>query len=438
MRFKRSVLIVVIVALFVISLGFVFAAHNVTFSGGSSEVYLDEDVSYFYNVSVENTDGDQVANVTEVNITLPNNFVSSPSTNGTDTSSIFSVSGQVLSWSNITEFVVNGSDTNHFWFNATVTWPGSYNITVATTNGTFTSRSNLSVFVNDTSGPTVNLSSPPNSSSSTATSYNFTFNVTDYRNISLCYLVVDDSVYQNSSDISRGVNGFYNGTFAAGVHNWSVHCEDVGGFLGNSPVWIFTVTQQVTTEEEETTTSGAGGGGYPTLNANEKEMKGDGYKARLQRNWKVMFTAEDGRSHKLTAFDFVEGKSAKVKVESNPIEATINVGGDGEKFDLDGNGRYDLRVVVEDVTSSIVEILMYLIDEPIPSSHQEAPAVSRESPAEEAPTDNVQQSPASSPREDSSLGVTEVVVTVILVIVAVAIGLYLQFYKGRKLKKAKK
>ena len=55
-----------ILTLVVLSLYFVFASHDV--SSDTSSVY--EDATHLYNITINNTDAGQDANITQVNITL--------------------------------------------------------------------------------------------------------------------------------------------------------------------------------------------------------------------------------------------------------------------------------------------------------------------------------------------------------------------------------
>ena len=77
-------------------------------------------------------------------------FNFSVDTNGTDASDVaFSNTSTVLSWTNSSGYVINGSENKSFWFNATAYTPGTYNISVTTLNVTGAFTSNISITVND-------------------------------------------------------------------------------------------------------------------------------------------------------------------------------------------------------------------------------------------------------------------------------------------------
>ena len=140
---------------------FVIAAQTITTSSGGTSYSINEDVGFIYNISVNNTDAGQTANITQVNITfLSNTFSFIASSNGTDAASTFTNTSSVLSWTNTSTYLINGSQWKYFWFNATASTPGNYNITITTVNGTQAYYYNISVRVNDTTAPVVAIVTP--------------------------------------------------------------------------------------------------------------------------------------------------------------------------------------------------------------------------------------------------------------------------------------
>jgi len=153
-NFKGS-LVIGIISL-ILGLGFVYAVHIVTTSSGGTSFNFNQSVSYLYNITINNTDPGQTANITQVNITFSSSiFLFSAGTNGTNTPFVtFTNTSTVLSWTNSTGYLINGSTNNsYFWFNATASTPGRYNITVTTLNSTGPYTTNLSVTINDTTAP---------------------------------------------------------------------------------------------------------------------------------------------------------------------------------------------------------------------------------------------------------------------------------------------
>lgn len=161
----------ILIAISILSLSFVIADHVITISGGTS-ITVNEDVTNFYNISVNISDVGYSANVSQVNITLWGDFTFLSDSNGSDAREgtgknfSFSNTSTVLSWQNLTDYINNGSRRNYFWFNATATTPGTYNMTVSTLNGTEFLSTNLTITVNDTTLPDISTILANNTSSS--------------------------------------------------------------------------------------------------------------------------------------------------------------------------------------------------------------------------------------------------------------------------------
>ena len=132
-------------------LSFVLAVHTISLISSDS---VNETISNTFNVSVENTDALTTANITQVDIVIPASFTFTSSSDGTSaSSSTFSDSGSTLTWSN--DGLIMNLTTQYFWFDATASTPGDYNLTVSTTNSSGTSSTNLAVTVNDTTAPSL-------------------------------------------------------------------------------------------------------------------------------------------------------------------------------------------------------------------------------------------------------------------------------------------
>ena len=163
--------IFIILSAFLIS--FVLASHTVTVTGDGTSISVNQIVQFTYNITVNNSDSGQTANITQVNITLFGNFNFTGS-QGTNANGTFSNTSIVLSWTNYSaaSYLINGSDIKNFWFNATVNSPGTYTILITTLNVSGPFYTNITVTVNDTTKPAVTINSPGNTNYS-ATSMNF-------------------------------------------------------------------------------------------------------------------------------------------------------------------------------------------------------------------------------------------------------------------------
>jgi hypothetical protein len=198
-----------------ISVFLVFAAHVITTSTGTTSFTLNEDAQYTYNITVNNTDAGQNANITRVNVTfLDTSFVFTSGTNGTSSIGTFSNTTTVLSWLNSTVYLVNGSEWKYFWFNATASTPGIYNITITTVNATSSYTSNLSVTVNDITAPDINLTAPTSYQNLSSSSVSFNCSQTDNYNLKNSTLMGNWSGgwHSNQTTSITGVSNYTNFT----------------------------------------------------------------------------------------------------------------------------------------------------------------------------------------------------------------------------------
>lgn len=134
-----------------VTLGFA-VAHNI---GPPTSNNIREDTYTIINITVNNSA--EWVSITDVNITIPGSFTYLTSTNGSSAGAVnFTNTSTVLQWRNGTGLILNVTFTNYtFWFNASASTPGSYNITIDLTNTTQGTQSllNFTVLVNDTTVP---------------------------------------------------------------------------------------------------------------------------------------------------------------------------------------------------------------------------------------------------------------------------------------------
>ncbi|MBI2047279.1 hypothetical protein HYT26_03920, partial [Candidatus Pacearchaeota archaeon] len=215
-----------------------------------------EDRGYIYNISVNNTNEGGIDNITQVNITLPSSFTLRNLDLGFDavnlsyggngsrvTNYIFQNTSTVLSFLiNISNITVVPSSTSQifFWFNASASTPGVYNITVTTVNSTgFTNSTNISVTVNDTTIPQVTIVRPEIKNYS-ATSITFNITVTDNVNISNCSYSLNRGVANYSmSNTSLTSYNATNASIAEGIYNVTFDCNDTSGNWNSTEIRHF-------------------------------------------------------------------------------------------------------------------------------------------------------------------------------------------------------
>lgn len=211
---------------------FVFADHIVTPGSGNAtstdNFNVDEDLSVMYNITINNSDKGGENNITQVNITLWDNFNFTAGTNVTNvTDSVFLNTSNVLSWTNDT-YLINGSEGGSslasFFFNATAATPGTYNITITTMNISGTFQTNLSVKVNDTTAPDLSVITPVNSTNSSDTALDVNYSVSDASSsISTCWWT-NDTMSANLTLASCG--NITDVTWTAGIHNVTIWSND--------------------------------------------------------------------------------------------------------------------------------------------------------------------------------------------------------------------
>lgn len=242
-------------AFILLSLNFVFTQHTST----PTSMTINQSQYYIFNITLNNSNTGQAGNITQVNITLPSGFLFVANSNGSSINSTggtyfpgsiatFTNTSTVLSWTNTTEYLINGSVVNsYFWFNATaqasLVPSGYYNITITSLNGTGIHQTNLSVKVNDINAPVISLITPTSGNATTPTSVTFSFNVTDDSTISNCSLILNGApININNSGTNRtgGTTSFVNISYIVS-NTWNINCTDIDNNRANSSTQIFSL-----------------------------------------------------------------------------------------------------------------------------------------------------------------------------------------------------
>ena len=167
---------------------FVLAAHVITTSSGGTGFSVNEDVQFTYNISVNNTDSADTANITQVNITLPTSLTFADGTNRTDAGA-HSFTNASISWFNASNLVGNLT-RKFFGFNASASTPGTYNITMTTVNVSGVFQTNITLTVNDTTAPSSITFVSPTSTNGSILVSNIPLNITATDNVNISTIVV--------------------------------------------------------------------------------------------------------------------------------------------------------------------------------------------------------------------------------------------------------
>lgn len=391
MRLRYNLWGLFLLAFLIIQINLATSVHTIT----PTSFNFPEEVSRFYNITVNNSDPTFAANITQVNITLPSSFTFTTGTNGTDAPlNVFRNTTTVLSWTNSTGGLVLNNTIKRFWFNATATIPGSYNITVTTSNSTGSFSTNIPVTINDTTSPIINLIYPASGTSSTDTSYDFEFNSTDEGTIANCSLIIDNSIISTLTTINStgGKNTILtsSGSFSEGIHNWSINCTDSVNNIANSSSWNFTVQAAATTDAADESSSG--GSNTETTFRPTKTQLNEGYKVSVRKGSNVKLL--EGHNLKV---DSVTKSEVSLTLTSTPQTVRLGIGEEG-KYNLDGDNTKDVYIKFEKVSGTTALIKVMWIDEqitqppatttqqtpqPTPEVKQETPTTQRYSPAPE-------------------------------------------------------
>ncbi|MBT3405527.1 hypothetical protein HN832_05085 [archaeon] len=222
------------------SISLVIAAQVITTSGGATSYSVLEDLTFNFNMTVNNTDVD--VNITQVNMTIPSSFSFLVNSNGTNAAThTFSNTTTILTWTH--DGLVQNVTSNYLWFNATPATPGLYNITVTSLNTTGTSATNIAVTVNDTNSPSeINFTSPITYGNYSGT---LILNITliDDGTMDLVFFNVTNSTGgQNATYTASNPSGnYWNASllttdFVDGTYNITVWSNDSAGNANNTVV----------------------------------------------------------------------------------------------------------------------------------------------------------------------------------------------------------
>ncbi|MEK6840699.1 MAG: PGF-pre-PGF domain-containing protein [Nanoarchaeota archaeon] len=173
-----------------------------------------------------------------------------------------------VAYSSMTNTFSTTGSTSHSTTVSGLTNGSTYNYYVRCndTSGNFnTNDFTISFSVNvttDSIAPTVTLRSPENASTwSSSSTVVFTYNVSDASSITNCSLLIDNSVDQTDTTITKDSNQTFSKTLTNADHNWSVSCYDSSNNSGSSATRYLTVSVTATSAAAATGGGGGGGGG---------------------------------------------------------------------------------------------------------------------------------------------------------------------------------
>lgn len=254
--------------------------------------------------------------------------------------------------------------TYYYFENSSVAEMNSSNVTIYCNDSAGNFDSDLIYFSIDKTNPEINLISPADSYSTSSTSLDFQFNVSDNLNISSCYLIISgdsSSATTNSSAISNETN-IISKSFSSGSYTWKINCTDTAGNIGNSSTRSLTITSSSTT----TNSPGGGGGSSATatikvFSVNEDQLN-EGYNLYVEEGNNINFEIEN-ESHKINISE-ISDNYLKIKIFSKIQEASLTTG-EEKKFEMTGDNFYDLSVKLNLIYGSSANLTIKKIFEKI-------------------------------------------------------------------------
>ncbi|MBU0957856.1 MAG: PQQ-binding-like beta-propeller repeat protein [Nanoarchaeota archaeon] len=291
-------------------------------------VYFGSDDDQVYQIGGGTAEGDTTSPM--ANHSLPGNFTNVSSR----TVEFFINSSDDINLKNITLFIWNSSgslihrnSTNitgtwnitnwnyTFAYDDLYNWTGlvydnsdNYNITDER-DGLGVWNWTINVTFVDTTPPVINLSTPANPTSTTTTSTNFIFNVTDDSNVVNCSLLIDHAIVAyNASAITKSELNTITRTMAVGSYTWNINCTDASNNIGNSTNYSLTIASS---SSSSSSGGGSSGGGSSTSSTSstssgggddEEEEEGCDYEADCEL-WSLCQDGEQSRSCIITNTD---------------------------------------------------------------------------------------------------------------------------------------
>jgi len=235
---------------------------DVTAENGANVTLGADNYTYYFNVTGNQNYSDVADRILTLNITkatgLVYTYINNTRANFTATNN--SATGFNNVWLNAT--LVTGEGNIELWVNNTLynndTSPQanitnlSFGLQNATSyypsNQNYTTSSEVwwinITNVSDTTAPSVILEAPAHLLSTTSTSQNFQFSVTDDSAINSCSLILDNSNVSSSTLINKTETNTISYTLTVATHTWSINCTDAFGNTGNSNTRTITITSE--------------------------------------------------------------------------------------------------------------------------------------------------------------------------------------------------
>jgi hypothetical protein len=414
---NKKFIFIVFTFLFFLAMPFILADHLITST--PSVLSVDEDVGFVYKINVANTDTGTSANITQVDITLPSSFVFLAGSNNTNASShTFTNTSNVLTWENDGLVMNETTKYFEFNATAFTPGDYNFTIDTTNSTTTITSNVSVTINDKTPPEVLESSITSPVSNSNHSDTLTLSVNVIDNLGVeAVIFNLTNASISQTYSASSAGGNTWTTplntNDFSNGFYNLTVYANDSAGNLNDSafvynvffdntnPTITFscsplslnkgnTITCSCsgadadsgvlsTSYTKNPSTSSVGtstttctitdyagnlisssieyvvksfeSGGPPTYAPSESQLK-EGYKKVMYENWRVSFKVGSS-SHTFKVEDLTQ-TSAKITISSQTQEAVLLIG-EEKKFDVSGDGYYDVLVKLNSIDSNVIK-----------------------------------------------------------------------------------
>lgn len=312
----------------------------------SAEVFIDTNNTltrkWYYSTFVNDTDGNVISSA---NVSIYDNSGSLVFSSLTNSSGLI---GQQI----LTEYFANSTNkyySTNYTLNISKEGYSNYSTSI-----NLTTNINSIITLAENIAPNITLVSPINSYSETSSSstINFQFNVSDESNLMNCTVYLNGVSYSNTSAVSKSATNIIPISVTPNSYSWYVNCTDSLGNIGNSTTNFFTIIEPVVVSS---------GSGSPVLYIHAQSLV-NGYSKVLMPRWQIKFKL--GSDNHSMYLNNVSNKSATFTIFSTPQVVSLNVG-EERKLSLTNSSYYDLYVKLNSVYQSKANFTIKSINETV-------------------------------------------------------------------------
>ncbi len=280
-------------------------------------------------------------------------------------------------------------------------------------------------FITDTVSPVVNLVSPYDDLETTTTSQRFRFIATDNLELKNCSLYINEDLMETEISVANNTNTYFDSVTLSSSssgrnYDWYVRCYDSAENYYDSSEWRLTIISE---DDEESSSGGVSTSFWTiTYSPSSSEFSGtNGYLCELAKQSRVKVVVS-GSNH-YVGIVALASTTAVINISSTPQQAIFSKG-DEKKFDVNGNGYYDIWIKLNSITSSKANVSIKTIHEQIPSGTSNSFLLSNSTEEEEEETNPEEK------KQPSTKG--DKIWTIFLVIIIVCLVVFFLYLNKRR------